>query len=100
VQNKPGKANLFGQAEPSPDRHDVYDGEGHRGYVTLSFIMPTNRDGTVRGRERFIIPGMTCMGNTCPRCAKEHGSDGDCVIGMASLSGHSAEGQRTSKGNF
>jgi hypothetical protein len=100
VQNKPGKANLFGQAEPSPDRHDVYDGEGHRGYVTLSFIMPTNRDGTVRGRERFIIPGMTCMGNTCPRCAKEHGSDGDCVIVMASLSGHSAEGQRTSKGNF
>jgi hypothetical protein len=100
VQNKPGKASLFGQAEPSPDRHDVYDGEGHRGYVTLSFVVPTDRDGTVRGRERFRIPGMARMGNTCPRCAKEHGSDGDCLIGMASLSGRSAEGQCTSKGNF
>jgi hypothetical protein len=28
VQNKPGKANLFGQAKQSPDRHDVYNGEG------------------------------------------------------------------------
>jgi hypothetical protein len=100
VQNKPGKANLFGQAEPSPDWHDVYDGEGHRGYVTLSFVMPTDKDGTVRGRERFRIPGMARMGNTYLWCAKEHGSDGNCVIGMASLSGHSAEGQRTNKGNF
>jgi hypothetical protein len=59
-QNKP---------EPSPDRHDVYDGKGHRGYVTLSFVMPTDRDGTVRGRERFRIPGMARMGNTCPSMA-------------------------------
>jgi hypothetical protein len=106
-QTKPGKANLFGQAEPSADRHDLYDGNGNRCYVTLAFVMARDRDGTIREREEFKIPGMTRqewiraqgkrytlpfyakfgllaappLGKRCTRCAKEHGSEGDCVIG-------------------
>jgi hypothetical protein len=75
--------------------------------VTFAFIMATDRDGTVRGREDFKIPGMTRqewiraqgkrltlpfyatfgllaappLGKRCPMCAMEHGRDGDCVIG-------------------
>jgi hypothetical protein len=58
-QIKPGKANLFGQAEPSADRHDIYDGDGNRRYVMFAFVIATDRDGTVREREEFKIPGMT-----------------------------------------
>jgi hypothetical protein len=58
-QTKPSKANLFGQAKPSADQHDVYDGDGNRRYVTFAFVMATDRNGTVREREEFKIPGMT-----------------------------------------
>jgi hypothetical protein len=106
-QNKTGKANLFRQAKPSADQHDIYDGNGNRGYVTFAFVIATDRDGTVREREEFKIPGMTHqewiraqgkrftlpfyatfgllvappLGKRCLTCAMEHGRDGDCVIG-------------------
>jgi hypothetical protein len=48
VGESQSKDHVQNKTDSSPDRHDVYDGKGHRGYVTLSFVMPIDRDGTVR----------------------------------------------------